>query len=178
MCGDVCNHSAYGTETDNTQSFSEKLASREFALSLLYRFCDILSKSGCPIDTAHDITGSKQQRGYGKLLYSVCIRSGGIENDDSLLRAFLDRNIINSGSRACDRLKLRFEFRIVKRCRTHHYRAGIGNILADIIFRGIKFINADRGNFIHKLYIVHFINSVLRITAAQIHKSRKSCLSF
>ena len=83
----VCNHSADSSKTNNAKLFAEKLNARELGLACLNSLCNALCscESLSPLDSSHDVTGSKHERADSELLNSVSVSAGSVENYDSLL---------------------------------------------------------------------------------------------
>ena len=96
---------ADGAQADDAQLLALKFRSGKSLLLFLCNLCDVLvvPVGAHPVDAFHDITGSQEHTGKDKLLDAVCVGTGGIEYDDTLLRALVDRDIVDTCTRAGDR---------------------------------------------------------------------------
>lgn len=90
-----------------------------------------------------------------QLLYSVCVCSGSVEYNDPLLSAALYRDIVHARAGSSYRLERRGKGHVVHFCGADKDRVGIGDILSDGIFCGVKAVCPDLCDFVEQLYIVH-----------------------
>lgn len=58
-----------------------------------------------PVRALHDLAGSEQQRADDQLLDGVGVRAWGVEDHDALLRAAVDRDIVDASASAGDALE-------------------------------------------------------------------------
>ena len=89
-----------GTKSDNTELLAVDLITGVLLLLLLSLSGDlcisgILSQ---PVNTAYDISGSKQHTCYNQLFYTVCISSGSIKYHNSVLSILIYGDVVNSGT--------------------------------------------------------------------------------
>ena len=101
----ICNHNTDGTETDDTQFFSINLIAGELLLLFLHLFSQIFCALLLfkPLNSAYDVAGRKKHTCYDKLLDTVCIGTRCIEYNNSLFRAFIERDVVYACTCAGDR---------------------------------------------------------------------------
>ena len=104
MGGCICHKLADGTKADDTEFLSADLTAGKFLFLFFCRFCDVavFFVTLHPFDTACDITGCQQHAGKHELFDTVCICTRCIEYDDTFFCAFVQRDIVDSGTGSCD----------------------------------------------------------------------------
>ena len=149
-------------DADRTQADDAQLLARDFragigCLALFGRRTDIrrAGKRLDPVGALHHLAGSQQQRAHNQFLYRVCICARGVEHHDALLGAAVERDIVHTCARTCDALEVLGELHVVQLGRTHENRVVILKILRAGVLGRVEIVQADLGNFIVKLYVVH-----------------------
>ena len=106
---------ADGAQSDDAELFALQLRTGKSLLLFLGDLCDVLvvPVGAHPVDTFHDVTGGQEHTGKDKLLDAVSVGTGSIEHDDTLLRALVNRDIVDTCARAGDRKGLVGEFHSV-----------------------------------------------------------------
>ena len=103
----------------------------------------------------HHLAGGQQQRAHNQFLDRVCVCARGVEYHDALFRAAVERDVVHARARARDALEVFRELHVVQLGRADEDRVIVLEILrADVLGR-VEVIQADLGNFIVKLYIIH-----------------------
>ena len=94
-CG-ICDQNADSTQTDNAQSLSADLGTCEVGLALFYLLADIFLtlEGGNPVNSVSYLSGGKEETCDNKLLNSVCIGTGSVENNDALFCAAVNGNVV------------------------------------------------------------------------------------
>ena len=87
-----------GSKSDDTKFFPFDFSSCKCFFCFFSSFCNscIFFVLFYPVDTACDITTCKKHTGNHQLFYTVCICTWCIEYDDSLLCAFIQRDIVDT----------------------------------------------------------------------------------
>ena len=102
--GCIGNLSTNGTQTYHTKLLALDLAAGEGLLCLLGRFGNVcvLFILFAPLDTAHDIAGCQEQSGKHQLLNAIRIGTRSVKNNNAFLYTSIERNVIDTGSCACN----------------------------------------------------------------------------
>ncbi len=155
----ICDHRADGAKANDTEVLASKLAAGEVLLGLL----GLLAHIGIvgvlldPLDAAHDVTGSEQKAGNDHLLDGVGVGTGGVKDDDAVLCAALDGDVVDASASAGDGQKVTRKVNLVEARRTHHdgMRAlelvGQDEALAQLV-------SAHLGDVVQTVYLVHGIS--------------------
>ena len=151
----VCNETADRTETDDTEGLACKLVAAELRLALLDRLCDVLGEGLCPCRALDDLTRGEHQSADRKLLNGVCICTGGVEYDNTLLRATIDRDIVDACACTGDREKVIAEFHIVHCGGADENAVGLLAFVNDVVFVFVKLIKADGRDLIQTKDVFH-----------------------
>ena len=109
-------------ESDDTELFALDLISCKGFLALFHLLCDIFLTCmlSAPFHAADDVSGCQEQACKYKLFYTVLICTWCVEYNDSLFRALIERDVVDSGSGSRDRLKSLREFCLMKGCAADH----------------------------------------------------------
>ena len=99
---DVCHLSADGAEADDAHALACELAAREALLGLLGALCDlrVVARLVDPLGAADDVPACEQHAADDELLDGVGVGAGRVEDDDALLGAALDRDVVHAGAGA------------------------------------------------------------------------------
>ena len=99
--------SAYRAEADDSERLALDLGARELRLFLLdeLRYVRVVLYRLYPVYAADNVTAGEEHSAYGELLDAVRVRSRGVENDDALLSAPVERDIVDAGAGSGDCLK-------------------------------------------------------------------------
>ena len=154
---DVGHQAADGTQTDDTQGLTLNLGSGELGLVLLYGLggVGILLQSANPLDTRHDVTGGQEQGADGQFLDAVGVGTGGVEDHDAFIRAFVQRNIVDTGTCAGDGQQFGVEVHVQHIGGTNHDTLGGGYFGANVVEGGIQLVGADLGDLVKQLNVFH-----------------------
>ena len=157
--GCVCDLDADGAETDDAELLARDLRACISRLALLSRRADVRRalEALYPVCALYDLARREQQRADDQLLDGVRIRTRGVEYDDVLLRAAVDRNVVDTCACACDALEVLRKLDLVQLCGADQNRIIVGEVLRAGIFRSIQIIQTDLGNLVVKLYVIHFV---------------------
>ena len=100
----ICHHASDSTKTDDTKLFAHDLTACKLFLLFLSKLINIFLVffSLYPLNTSHNVTGSKKHTGKNQLLYTICIGSRSIKYNDAFLCTLFHRNVIDSSSGTCD----------------------------------------------------------------------------
>ena len=117
VCSRVGHLYADSSKTDDTQLLALNFMACELLLLLFRKLTDILihALGLYPVHSADDISGCQQHTCQYQLFYTVGIGARRIENYDTLIRAFGQRNIIDSGSGPGDGLQILREIYLMER---------------------------------------------------------------
>ena len=72
-----------------------------------------------PVCAADDVTGGQQQTAQNQFLYGICVCARGVEYDNALFRALLERDVVDTGAGTGDALESLRELQIVQLGRTN-----------------------------------------------------------
>ena len=99
---------ADGAQADDAELLALQLCPGKFLFLLLCRLRDVrvVLLGLHPLDAAHHVAGCEQHTGNHKLLHAVGIRPRRVEYHDALLRALLQWDIVDAGSRPRHRQKI------------------------------------------------------------------------
>ena len=143
-------------KTDNSQLFPADFAAGKLLLLLFRQFSHIriILLAVYPLDTSDNISGSQKHPGQNQLLDPVGIRAWRIKNNNSLIRAAVKRNIIDSRAGAADCQKLARQFHIQHFCAADQYRVRLLKIirLSVIISEAVQ---PDRSNRVQAMILKH-----------------------
>ena len=155
--GDVGHQTADSTQTDDTEGLALQLTACELGLVLLHGLggVGILLQSADPLDTGYDVTGGQKQGADGQLLDAVGVGTGGVEHHDTLLGAFVQRNVVDTGACAGDGQQLGVEVHIQHVGGANHDALGGGYLCADVVQSGIQLIGTDLGDLVEQLNVFH-----------------------
>ena len=156
MGGCVGNLSADGSQADNTQLLALNLAACKCLLALLCVLGDVvvLRIGLAPLNTAHDIPGSHEHTRNHQLLYAVGIGSRRIEYNDALLRAGIQRNVIDTGSRPAHSQQVFRKFHIVHGSAAHQDGVSVRHVVCHLI-SGRKQLRAALRNGVQAMNFFH-----------------------
>ena len=95
-----------------------------------------------PVRTTDDVTGSQQHTCKYQLLYAICICPRRIEYDNSLIRTFLQRDIIDTCSCAGNGAELLWQLHLMHFCASHEHCIRIRKCLC-LLISIVKTVQAD-----------------------------------
>ena len=123
MDGGICHLYADRSQPDNAKLFALQLTSRKLFLFFFRRRSHIrISVLALrPVRSADDITGCQQHPCKYQLLYAIGIRPRRIEYDNSMLCTFIQRNIVDSCSRAGDGTEPFRQLQLMHFCTSHEH---------------------------------------------------------
>ena len=155
----VCDLDADRAQTDDAELLARDLRACVGRLALLSRRADVRRalEALYPVCALYDLARREQQRADDQLLDRICVRTRGVEYDDALLRAAVDRNVVDAGAGACDALEVLRELDLVQLCGADQNRVIVGEVLRAGIFRSIQIVQTDLGNLVVELYVIHFV---------------------
>ena len=153
----ICNHASDGAKTDDTKLFAHDLTACKLLLLLLSQLINILLVllSLNPFDTTYNITGSKQHTGKNQFLDTICIGTRSVKYNNTILSAFLNRNIIHSGSSTGDHSNTFRQLHIMHFCTSYKNRLTAVNGIR-IFISLIKNIQTLLGNRIQAMILKHY----------------------
>ena len=153
----VCDLDADRAQTDDAELLARDLRTCIGRLALLSRRADIRRalEALYPVCALYDLARREQQRTDDQLLDRICVRTRGVEYDDALLRAAVDRNVVDACACAGDALEVCRELHIVQLCGADENRVVVLEILRAGVLFGIKVVQTDLGNLVVELYVIH-----------------------
>ncbi len=100
----VCNKSSDSTKTDNSKGFSLDFRTCEstFALFNALAYIFIILDRFAPVNSLCNLTACKKKTAYNKLFNSVCVCAGCIENNNALICAVRNRDVVYACTCPCD----------------------------------------------------------------------------
>ena len=127
----ISNQNTDCAKTNYTERLARKLRPGKRTLPLFHSFADSIALSFqafCPFNGRDHFSRGKQQPRQNELFHRVGIGAGGVEDDDSLLAAGIDGNIVHA--RACTRnCQQRFrQLHFMHGSRTNQNSVRCGNI--------------------------------------------------
>ena len=157
--GCVCDLDADRAQTDDAELLARDLRACISRLALLSRRADIRRALEalypvCACTTLRDASSSAQMTSS---LTAFAFAPGGVEYNDALLRAAVDRNVVYACACACDALEVLRKLDLVQLCGADQNRIIVGEVLRAGIFRSIQIVQTDLGNLVVKLYVIHFV---------------------
>ena len=113
--GGVGHHAAYGPQADDPQGLALQFCPCKFLFAFLHILGQIfiLGIILHPADGIRNITGGVDHGTDHQFLHAVGIGSRGVENDDALFCAPLQRNIVDAGTGPDDGLQPVSEFHVM-----------------------------------------------------------------
>ena len=151
---DIRNQRADCTESDDTKGLSGKLGSCKRSLPLLDQLGNLVSlrlQALDPLDAAQNVSGRHHERAQNQLLHGFGIRAGRVKDDDTLIAALVERDIVGSRAGPPDRDQGLSKMIIVQIRAAQQDRVRIGDVLPDLTAALTKKINAALGDMIHCL---------------------------
>ena len=147
MGGSVGHLHADGSQTDHAQLLSGDLCSGVCLLLLLGHLGDVRLAAVLldPLDAAHDISRCEQHSREHQLLDAVGVGAGCVEHDDTLLGAFVQRDIVDActGPRhSCQTLR---QLQIMHGRAAHQHSVRLSEIIHLFVIGG-KHIQPLAGN--------------------------------
>ena len=114
----------------------------------------VVSVGAHPLDAAHDVAAGKEQARKDKLLHGVGVGTRGIEDDDALIGAAVERNVVHTGTGACNGEKTLGELGLVEARAPHHDGVGILEGIGELVLCP-KAVSAGLGDVVHAVNLVH-----------------------
>ena len=157
--GCVCDLDADGAETDDAELLARDFRACVGGLALFSGRADVRRalEGLYPVCALNDLAGREQQCADDQLLDGVRIRTRGVEYDDALLRAAVDRNVVDACACAGDALEVCRELHVMQLCGADENRVVVLEILRAGVLFGIKVVQTDLGNLVVELYVIHFV---------------------
>ena len=117
----VCYQLADGAKTDDPQLLSADLTAGKLFFLLFRQLLDlrIVFFFPDPGNAADDISRCQKHSGDHQFLDAVGVGSRRVEYNDSPLRTFFQRNIIDSGACPCNRIQIFRKLHLMHRCTAH-----------------------------------------------------------
>ena len=155
--GRVRNLDADRAEADNAQLLARDLRACIGRLALFRRRADVRrAREGLdPVCALYHLAGGQQQRAHNQFLDRVRVRARGVEHHDALFRAAVERDVVHARARARDALERLRELHVVQLGRADEDRVIVLEILRAGVLCRIEVVQADLGNLIVKLYVIH-----------------------
>ena len=102
--GGVGHFRADRAKPDDTERLSLDFRAGKLLFGLLHGLGDagIIMIFLYPLDTAGNVAGGQKQTGQHQLLHTVGVGARGVEHDDPASGAFIQRNIVDAGTRPGD----------------------------------------------------------------------------
>ena len=120
--GSVCHADTDGTQADDAQRLACDFWTGKVRLALFSQCADLVAVA-CeglyPVCAADDVTGGQQQTAQNQFLYGICVCARGVEYDNALFRALLERDVVDTGAGTGDALESLRELQIVQLGRTN-----------------------------------------------------------
>ena len=155
---DVSKLSADSTKSDKTECLAHYLVACKVGFAFLDHFAylsAIALECLSPLDSLGDLSGSKQKSAQSKLLNSVSVSARCVENNDALLSALVNRDIVCACACSCDSEEVVLELHIVHLCRTHHYSLRGVAVISYVVVVA-ESACADSSDLIECQYVYHF----------------------
>ena len=107
-----------------------------------------------PLDAAHHVAGSQQHPGDHKLLNAVGIGARRVEDDDSLLGAFVQRNVVHAGPCPGDRQQVLRQLHVMHCGTPDQNTVGFFHFIC-LLVPVRKFLQTDSRNGIQAMIFKH-----------------------
>ncbi len=94
------------SESDNTERFAHDLGTRKLRFALFNKLADIVAlafQTLAPIISGCNLSRSEKKSADNKLLNCIGVCAGSVKNNDALLCALVNRNVIRSCAGTGDR---------------------------------------------------------------------------
>ena len=155
----VCNQRADRAEAHYAEGLALELGAREGGLALLHHLGNLVpavSNGAHPVDRADHVARGHDEGGDLLLLDGLGIGAGAVEDNDTALGTFLDRDIIKTRARSRDAEKLRAKLHAVQVCAANEHAVGVFHVRPDKAAALFERPGAVLGNGVHGLYLKHF----------------------
>ena len=136
--GRIGDQHADRAEADDAEFFAEDLRPGEGRLAFFDELGDgvaLALQPLRPVRARDDAAGGQQQTGQHQFLDGVGVGTGGVEHDDALFAAEVDRDVVDARARARDRGQTLRQSHIVHGRRTHEHAVGIIELIRDRVAR-------------------------------------------
>ena len=155
--GGVGHQRADSAQTDNSQFLAAQFGADKLALFLFHQLFQALGvliflDAG---NAARDVAGGEQQARDDQLGHGVGVGTGGVENNDALLRALLNRNVVDAGARAGDGQQGIRQDHIVNGRAAHQDGVGGGFLGGHRVLAGGQNFMDNGRNVVQSLNFIH-----------------------
>ena len=157
MLSSISYSDAYCTESDNTKLLAHNLSSGEVLLLLLCCLGNILIIliSLYPVNTACNITASKEHTGKYKFLNTIGIGTGCIEYNYTLLSHLIEWDIVNTGTGSGYTEKLLRDLHIMHCRRPYEYALSL-IIIIGLDISVIESVKTNLCYWIQTMILIHY----------------------
>ena len=154
--GRVGDDGADGAQADDAEPLARQLDTREPFLDLLgpphqVRVVTVLAH---PLVSPNDVATCKQHAAKDQLLDSVCIGTRGVEDDDALLGAALEGDVVDSRAGTGDGKQPRWKRELEEVGAPHHDGVGLVKVVYEAVALS-EAIGADLGDVVHAVDVIH-----------------------
>ena len=154
---DVGHLGADRSEADDAHALAGELAACEALLGLLGALGDlrVVARLVDPLGTADDVPACEQHAADDELLDGVGVGAGRVEDDDALLGAALDGDVVHAGARACHREQRGGGLDLVEVSTADEPCVRLGGVVHEGVSCLLECVRSDRRDVVHAVNGVH-----------------------
>jgi len=155
-CGGVGDGRTDGPEADDAELLARELGTRKAVLGLLGLLAHVrvIAVLADPLVAADDVAAGEQHPSEDELLHGVCVGAGRVEDDDALIGAAVDGDVVHPGTGSRDGQEGLRKLDLVEVGASHE--DGVGTVKLAHEFVGIaEAVGADLGDVVHAMDLVH-----------------------
>ena len=162
--GGVCHHHADGAQADDAQRLAQHFMADEGRLALFHRFGNAFGalERLDPFDGVHDLAPAEEELADDQLFDGVGVGARGVEDDDALLRAGGDGDVVGARARTRHREELFSQRVFVHVEAAQHDAVGVFYLFGKDVAFGEFFI-CDFADLVQLEYFRHCMFLLARI---------------